>query len=118
MRRLLPWLWAGFLLLAGSAPAAGLKYGDIIIPRIPSERNTISFMPQALFPHWIHRTEFRCYVCHDKIFKMKRGGDRIDMDAVRSGQYCGKCHNGKTAFAIGFDTCERCHKAPTTQGGS
>lgn len=83
--------------------------GDIVIPRTTGGAASIEFMPRAVFPHWIHRTEFKCYACHDEIFQMKAGADNINMDAVRDGRFCGVCHNGKTAFAIGFDTCERCH---------
>ena len=98
------------LVSAGSvstALATGVL-GDITIPR--KDQSSIGFMPQALFPHWIHRTRFKCFVCHDALFQMKAGADNIDMDAVREGRYCGVCHDGKTAFAVGFDTCERCHR--------
>jgi c(7)-type cytochrome triheme protein len=102
----------GFLLLAGSLARA---YGDDILGDITLPRKgpaaSLSFMPQAVFPHWKHRTRFRCFVCHDSLFQMKTGADDIDMDAVRSGRFCGKCHNGKIAFHVGFDTCEQCHRA-------
>jgi c(7)-type cytochrome triheme protein len=101
-----------FVVLAGPvslAHAAGVL-GDITIPRKGAD--PVSDTPQAFFPHWIHRTRFRCYVCHDTLFQRKLGADDINMDAVREGRFCGVCHDGKTAFAVGFDTCERCHDSP------
>jgi len=83
--------------------------GDITIHRKGADSS--GFMPQAVFPHWIHRTRFKCYACHDELFQMQAGADDINMDAVREGRFCGVCHDGKTAFAVGFDTCERCHRA-------
>ena len=101
------------LLLVSAGPvvvayAAGVL-GDITLPR--KGEDSTAFMPQAFFPHWIHRTRFKCFVCHDALFQMKAGADPINMDAVREGRYCGVCHDGKTAFAVGFYTCERCHRA-------
>ncbi len=67
----------------------------------------------AIFPHWVHRVNFKCYVCHNKSvgFEMKAGTTSITMDAIEVGQYCGVCHNhGKTAFAVSFETCNRCHR--------
>lgn len=82
------------------------ELGDITIPHTapgPIVEGAV------MFPHWIHRMQFRCSVCHDAIFQMKAGGDAITMDDISKGKYCGTCHNGKTAFAVGFDTCDRCH---------
>jgi c(7)-type cytochrome triheme protein len=67
-------------------------------------------LPPAAFPHWVHRMNFKCYVCHEAIFQMKEGADDISMDEVREGKYCGVCHNGKTAFQVTFETCPRCHR--------
>lgn len=64
----------------------------------------------AIFPHWVHRLQFKCYVCHDAIVVMKAGANPITMDAIEKGKYCGVCHNGKTAFQATFDTCARCHR--------
>lgn len=80
--------------------------GNIVFQR---EAKGVSEIPPAMFPHWVHRMNFKCYACHDAIFQMKAGADAITMDAVRAGKFCGVCHNGKIAFAVGFDTCDRCH---------
>ena len=81
--------------------------GDIVFKR----RGEMSVeIPPALFPHWVHRTRFRCYVCHTAIFEMKAGANPVTMDAIGQGKFCGACHNGKTAFAPAFETCIRCHR--------
>ena len=107
--------FAMWLLLNTAGVRSAGVLGDITIPRTTGGAASIQFMPQAVFPHWIHRTEFKCYACHDEIFQMKAGADNINMDEVRNGRFCGKCHDGKTAFAIGFDTCERCHYSSNAQ---
>ena len=53
----------------------------------------------------------KCLDCHSKIFKMKKGSTEMKMDDINAGKYCGKCHNGKKAFASNDkDNCEICHK--------
>lgn len=65
--------------------------------------------PPSLFPHWIHRINYRCDACHDSLFEMKRGGTPVSMDLMDDGKVCGACHNGQIAFASNFQTCHRCH---------
>ncbi len=89
------------------APARA-EYGDIHFKR--KDGIAAEGSPPATFPHYVHRIQFRCYVCHEDIFVMKAGANDITMDAIQSGKFCGACHNGKTAFQVGFDTCQRCHK--------
>lgn len=79
--------------------------GDILFKREGEPGGT----PPAVFPHWAHRIRFRCYVCHPSIFEMKAGATKITMDAIREGKLCGTCHNGKIAWEVSFDTCNRCH---------
>jgi c(7)-type cytochrome triheme protein len=93
------------LLLAGAG--AGAEYGDIPFARKSPGMDDI---PPAVFPHFLHRMQFRCYVCHEAIFEMKAGANSISMDAIQSGKFCGVCHNGKTAFQATFDACPRCHR--------
>ena len=69
----------------------------------------LSAFPPAVFPHWIHRINYRCDACHDDLFEMKRGGTPVSMDLMREGKVCGACHNGETAFGSEFETCNRCH---------
>jgi len=108
--RVLHVLLSVLLILSAHAAAAAESdpdyIGNIVFPR---EAKTASEIPPAMFPHWVHRINFKCYACHDAIFEMKAGADTITMDAIRAGKFCGVCHNGKIAFAVGFDTCDRCH---------
>jgi c(7)-type cytochrome triheme protein len=68
--------------------------------------------PLGFFPHWVHRMKFRCYVCHPKIFKMKKGANKVNMQKINAGEYCSACH-GKVAFPV--TECGRCH--PAKPGG-
>ncbi|MBI5233930.1 MAG: hypothetical protein HY880_06215 [Deltaproteobacteria bacterium] len=61
----------------------------------------------VLFPHWFHRIRFKCKVCHEDIFILKRGANDINMKAIMSGEFCGRCHNGLTAWEPLY--CDRCH---------
>ncbi|RMH18034.1 MAG: hypothetical protein D6701_06810 [Gemmatimonadetes bacterium] len=72
-------------------------------------------LPPAQFPHWVHRIRFRCKVCHMDIFEPRNGANAVTMRDISEGRYCGRCHNGKVAFAAGFGECQRCHVAP--EGG-
>lgn len=96
------------LLLAGwpLVPWAA-QYGDITFERKAAGMDDI---PPAIFPHWIHRMQFKCAACHDELFKMKAGANLVTMDEMREGHWCGACHNGKVAFETSnFDSCPRCH---------
>ncbi len=98
------------LLLAALVSAALAAPGDFVLPRKGHPEGGEAF-PPAVFPHTLHRVLFRCYVCHDSLFKMKLGADHITMEAIGNGRYCGACHNGNTAFeASSFSNCSRCHQ--------
>jgi c(7)-type cytochrome triheme protein len=94
------------LLALFPAEYGAAEWGDITFTRKAAGP---SDYPPAVFPHWMHRMEWRCYVCHQDIFKMKAGANPITMQAIRDGKFCGACHNGKTAFAPTFEDCWRCH---------
>jgi len=84
------------------------EYGDIPFKRRVEGMDDI---PPAIFPHWVHRMQFKCGACHDELFKMKAGAaDHIAMDDFLEGKACGACHDGKKAFESNFDTCPRCHR--------
>jgi c(7)-type cytochrome triheme protein len=106
MRAALPFALAALaaVLAAGSVAA---EWGDITFTRKEAGTEDI---PPAIFPHWVHRMQFRCHVCHDAITVMKAGANPITMEAIQEGKYCGACHNGKTAFQATFETCPRCHR--------
>lgn len=105
MRRFAAFLAAASLLVA-ALPGAAVE-GDIVFQRKGGGEREL---PPAVFPHWVHRIRFKCYVCHDAIFKMKAGANRVTMDAIQEGKFCGVCHDGKTAFSVSFETCSRCHR--------
>jgi c(7)-type cytochrome triheme protein len=65
--------------------------------------------PPATFPHWIHRIRYTCYACHPAA--IGPSSTPITHEAMGAGQACGACHDGRTAWGIGFDTCTRCHVA-------
>jgi c(7)-type cytochrome triheme protein len=94
------------VLLARSAMTAP---GDMVIPRDEAVGDV--GIPAATFPHWVHRTRFRCDSCHTRIFGMELGSNEISMDLIRQGKACGNCHNGKRAFAVSFESCSRCHRS-------
>jgi c(7)-type cytochrome triheme protein len=98
------------LMLAGGDAVYGAQ-GDLVFEREGKAEGSGAF-PPSVFPHWVHRTRYRCYVCHPAPFTMQQGANAITMDSIQQGQFCGACHNGKTAFAADFENCARCHKEP------
>ncbi|MBI5049267.1 MAG: hypothetical protein HZB54_10060 [Deltaproteobacteria bacterium] len=80
-------------------------YGTVILNRYTGEGQV---MKPVVFPHWLHRTQFTCKVCHNDIgFPMKAGATDIRKADIFEGKFCGKCHNGNIAFAA--TECDRCH---------
>jgi c(7)-type cytochrome triheme protein len=95
------------ILMAVPAKSLLAVMGDIVFQIENESRGT----PPAVFPHWVHRVRYKCYACHSAVFEMKAGANPVTMDAIAAGQYCGACHDGKTAWGVGFDTCAWCHIA-------
>ena len=69
-------------------------------------------LPRAVFPHWVHRSRYRCKACHMEVFEPRAGANRITMTDIAEGRRCGVCHDGRTAFAAQFGSCDRCHVPP------
>ncbi len=86
-----------------------LVYGDIVMME-NEEAMKEAQVGAVIFPHWFHRIRFRCKVCHETIFTMKKGANKIDMEKISSGQQCGVCHDGRIAWDPLY--CERCHAIP------
>lgn len=63
----------------------------------------------VVFSHEAHTGMFGCDSCHPDLFKAKRGGNKASMEEMESGQSCGACHDGGTAFGVAED-CESCHQ--------
>jgi c(7)-type cytochrome triheme protein len=97
------------LLLPLIGVTAGTAPGDLRFDR--EDKSEIESFPPSIFPHWIHRVNYRCDACHDSLFAMKLGATPITMDLMAEGKVCGSCHNGEAAFASSFQTCSRCHLA-------
>ncbi len=91
-------------LLAPAAKAG--DYGDITFTR---KGHVMDDLPPAVFPHWLHRMQYKCPACHDDLFKMKAGANAVTMDELQAGKWCGACHNGKIAFISDLNSCLRCH---------
>jgi c(7)-type cytochrome triheme protein len=103
----LPRLIIAGLCLLLCAAGAWAEYGDINFTRPGRGPDEI---PTATFPHNLHRLQFRCYVCHEDLFQMRAGANSITMEAIQSGKFCGRCHDGKVAFQATFETCPKCHR--------
>ncbi len=95
------------------------EYGDIVL-NSKSESMKKAAVKPVVFPHWFHRIRFKCKVCHEDIFIIKKGANDINMQKIMQGDYCGRCHNGLIAWEPIY--CERCHSytgdkpnAPTNQ---
>lgn len=87
--------------------------GDLILPREGGGEMDLSMTPESIFPHWVHRARYRCDTCHDALFKMELGATEITMDLMDKNESCAVCHNGEIAFAVGLNTCNRCHITQT-----
>jgi c(7)-type cytochrome triheme protein len=91
------------LSFAGSAYAVG---AGKVIEFTGSPKGVVVFDGQA------HKNAgITCGDCHNPaVFPyMKKGSVKIVMSDLYAGKYCGKCHDGKKAFAIA-DNCVRCHR--------
>lgn len=97
------------LLMVGGGTVFG-ALGDLVFERQEGGQVGSGSIQPAVFPHWVHRARYRCYVCHPAIFEMELGSTEITMEKIREGELCGKCHNGRIAFNVEFQTCARCHK--------
>ena len=97
-------LLIGLLVLLPSGVQA--EYGDIVLDRHKDVMAQVGVAP-VVFPHWIHRMQFKCKACHEDVFVMKKGANDITMSAIIGGEFCGTCHNGKIAWDPLY--CDRCH---------
>jgi c(7)-type cytochrome triheme protein len=71
-----------------------------------------------------HSTHLRpggadCMACHApyaRFFEVKPPSEDVAADAdFHEAPYCGTCHDGEKSFAVGSDTCTRCHEAKTSK---
>ncbi len=93
--------------------AANPVMGQMPIPKDFSYEETKP-MPPVPFSHDLHVTQkkLKCPACHTKPFKMKKlaASPDMTMKKLNAGEFCGKCHTGKKAFATkDAKSCTRCH---------
>ncbi len=91
--------------------AEAIEYGDIILEK-NSKNMQKADVKAVLFPHWFHRIRYKCKVCHEEIFIMKKGANDITMKQIMDGKACGTCHNGLTAWEPLY--CDKCHSTSFT----
>ena len=107
MRRGARWrrLGAALGLLVSSTVLAAAFPGVLRIPR--RDPGAAPYPPPALFSHRVHQS-FGCYACHPSIFPQQTlvGFTHQEMSERK---FCGRCHDGRTAFAIAGTACARCH---------
>jgi len=93
------------LVTLASSIAVGAAFPAVL--RIPRrDPHAAAFPPSALFSHRTHES-FGCYACHPSIFPQALTG--FTHEEMRAGKFCGRCHDGRTAFAIPGASCARCH---------
>lgn len=81
-------------------------YGNVLINRVSGGAGERA----VVFSHWSHRSRFTCRVCHFELdFVMEANASEITEEANRKGEFCGACHDGKTAFGHTEANCAKCH---------
>lgn len=82
------------------------KYGDVVMGRVA----TANGQKTVVFSHWSHRTRYSCRVCHFELnFSFVAGETGVTEEDNRDGEFCGACHDGKTAFGHTEKHCATCH---------
>jgi c(7)-type cytochrome triheme protein len=98
-----------FVILAAKLVTAA----EVPVPQDFSYEETKPLDPVP-FSHKFHVTEkkLQCPECHTKVFQMKSkaASPEMTMTKLNAGEFCGKCHDGKKAFATKeAKDCARCH---------
>ncbi len=93
--------------------AAPKEYGNLLINRTSKTHG----QKPVTFSHWSHRMQYACRVCHFELpFEMQVNATEITEEANRKGEFCGACHNGKTAFGHTDKNCKKCHNGDRSYG--
>jgi c(7)-type cytochrome triheme protein len=94
----------------GFAAGEEIRIVDIEIPMGADSPGPVRFSHQ----NHVDPRHPSCGSCHIGDFRLTREAAKNDssylMDAMYEGKSCGKCHNGKDAFAVA-DDCEACHRS-------
>ncbi len=107
-------LWAllmVFFFLSGSPVTEAKEYGDIYMDSTKDSMAKAD-VGAVIFPHWFHRIRYKCKVCHEDIFVMRKGANNISMGDIMDGKSCGTCHNGMIAWEA--LECKKCHSGELT----
>jgi c(7)-type cytochrome triheme protein len=94
----------GATLLVSTA-AIGAAFPAVL--RLPRRTGAAGYPPRALFSHRSHQS-FGCYACHPSIFPQQTLVAFTHQE-MNEGKFCGRCHDGRFAFAIQGTACARCH---------
>ena len=103
-------IFTGIVLWLGQNLAVG---AEIPVPKDFSYEETKPLEPVP-FSHKLHVKDkkLQCPECHAKPFEMKKlaASPKMTMANLNEGEFCGKCHDGKKAFATkDAKDCVRCH---------
>jgi len=94
--------------------AAAVAFSSIATATPPGKNVEFAGGPmgKVVFDGKVHADKgLKCNDCHTKIFKMKKGSDKITMAAMNKGENCGTCHNGQKAPKSSDPAnCKICHK--------
>jgi c(7)-type cytochrome triheme protein len=95
--------------LARFAAGEPIELADIEIPMRGDSPGSVVFSHET----HVDPSNPSCGTCHAGDFPLTSAGTKIEssylMDTMYQGKSCGKCHNGKDAFAADGD-CETCHR--------
>jgi len=102
------------------APLASIDNSDVD-EQIMDLRVVIKFndmlIKDVVFSHEVHTFWLNCESCHPKVFIPEVAANRMTMEEIRDGKYCGLCH-GAVAFPTNVidapnfrANCLRCHRA-------
>lgn len=96
-------------------PLPAIDPGASGMPPLPLDVPLGSHLPglEVVFSHKTHTYWLGCDGCHPSIFAMQARANRITMEKIFQGEYCGRCH-GTVAFAADIG-CSRCHKRVAAQ---
>ena len=88
-----------------ASAARGAAFPAVL--RIPRLDPGVPYPPRTLFSHREHET-LGCYACHPSIFP-QQALIGFTHQQMSEGKFCGRCHDGRTAFGIPGTPCARCH---------
>ncbi|MEW6221111.1 MAG: c(7)-type cytochrome triheme domain-containing protein [Thermodesulfobacteriota bacterium] len=109
-------LLASFGLLALGLCSAWLAAARPLMAAAPAPPGSVLFtkpIKAVLFQHRTHdRPDIGCEACHPDPFSRQAGQAEADPDftmaAMAAGRLCGRCHDGRIAFAV-TGRCQACH---------